>query len=87
MYQKTTINKEQFKKIILHAINGDTDFVAGLEKNKSWLERPEITSKNTGMWMGRNEQIFDIGASAVKVDRSKDTEHFVTVANSKLQLL
>lgn len=89
MYQSTRTNKDQFKQILQHAINNpnSTWDISTLEKNKKWLEKPLIKDKNMKIWQERNEHIFDIWETATKWDKTKDIEHFVNVANHKLDLL
>lgn len=61
MYKKAPINKEQFKQILVNAINGNDSFVAELEKNKNWLATDNINGKDMKKWTERNEGVFDIG--------------------------
>ncbi|MBP9779972.1 hypothetical protein KBD33_05125 [Candidatus Gracilibacteria bacterium] len=89
MYQATTINKDQFKQILQYAVNNPNSIfdIGLLEKNQKWLNGPSIKDKNMKIWQERNEQRYDIGESTGQVDKTKDIEHFVTIANKKLELL
>lgn len=86
MYQKTDINKKQFKEIILNSIYWDKDFVLKLEKNQKWLNSTYIKDKNMSLWQEENEQIIDIWEDWKKVDKTKDIEQFLQIANNKLEL-
>ncbi len=89
MYQATIINKDQFKQILQHAINNphSTWDISVLEKNQKWLNSEKIGNKNMKLWQERNEQKYTIWESNWKVDKTKNIEHFVNIANIKLELL
>ena len=87
MFKKTVINKSQFREILWNTINGDPYFYRKLEANQAWLNSPNIRGKNMEVWQGRNERTYSIWETSEKIDKKEDIKHFVTVANSILQLL
>ena len=92
MYQKTTKNKDQFKKILLHAIHGERSSILDTPATQEWTTSlstriPGITKEGFAHWLEKNEKMIQIGAWAEKANLSKDLIHFTTIANTKLKTM
>lgn len=89
MFVATTINKQQFKDILINYLKWNDWFVLELPENKLWLTTQRKKRRKIDYYLQKNEELYNIESNDKdkKITKEKDILHHFTVAKDKLKKL